>query len=65
MLPIPLLFGDIQYRNKKSSTFHFRISLIYTRTMMASDTMATVTHNHPISQFHRAKVAVKIIVYAS
>ena len=27
--------------------------------------MATVTHNHPISQFHRAKVAANIIVYAS
>jgi hypothetical protein len=33
--------------------------------MMASDTMATVTHNQPISQFHRAKVAANIIVYAS
>jgi hypothetical protein len=33
--------------------------------MMASDTMATVTHSHPISQFHRAEVAANIIVYAS
>ena len=33
--------------------------------MMASDTMATVTHNHPICQFRRAKVDANIIAYAS